>query len=235
MSDINSGDFEPEETSGAQNHENLEDIESEENSEEVSVPSLEETDFSKEEQRLHLQALDLIGSVLDENYKGDPKKFFDENPELAAKANKSKKYKEQFRSLMDSEDSYQEVDEKPMTQPKAKSKSNIESEEDIIEKAALKVYNMNLNAERLRQSEEFAQKEGLNIDDLDTLHSSAKALFDANNGEISFSRCLRAAKLTLATEGKEPSVKIPSSSGSTKESQPKNDGYDGTVGQWVSV
>ena len=231
MSDINSGDFDSEETSGAIDHENNDLVIDDEISDQVEEVAEQQTDFNKEERRLHLQALDLIGSVLDENYTGDRNKFFQENPELADKANKSKKYKELYRSLSEDEESYEE----PVVEKKSKKAQPFaSSEDDIVQKAALKVYKMNLDSERMSQTESFAEKEGMNIDDVDSLHASAKALYEANSGDIAFSKCLRAAKSALVTDGASPSVKIPNLVGS-KDSASKPDANDGTTGQWHTV
>lgn len=220
MSDTNSGDLEIEiqdqETAGATSNETPSEDEGN------SQPG-EMVEESKEEQRLHLQALNLIGSVLDTRDSEFAKEYFANNPDLAEKANRSKRHKEAYRALMESEDEPQEREYKSSPAP----------EVDVVEQAALRVYQMNLKADRQLQTEKFAQAEGLNIDQVDDLNSSAQALYDANKGNISFARCLIAAKTAYETEAK-ATQKVPTSQNLTTGSSAQKE-FDGSPGEWVTA
>lgn len=195
---------------------------------------------------LHHQALDLIGTVLGDDYKGDKKKFFEDHPKLAEKANKSVRYKESYRKLTASAETDEEED--------------TADEEELLNRVSEKVYNKvtvkTMTESRKAQTNEYAVKEGINKDDVDNLYKAAEAINKATG--TPFAKCLEGAKQALRGSLKPKSaVKMPSGEGMAKEGADKeaeisrlmsshgvsrkqaetyiknNGGYDGSLGTWV--
>jgi hypothetical protein len=199
------------------------------------------------ETELHHNALDLIGTVLSDEYKGDKRKFFAEHPNLAEKANKSGKYKEAYRGLIASSDKKQEDEE-----------DDTIDEDTLAERIYQKTAEKTLSEQRKTLTNEFAVKEGINRDEIETLHKAAEALHKASGQP--FARCLEGVKITFkeTLKAKTP-VKIPSGDGISKEGDDnkaeiirlaekhgvsekqaerflKNSkGYDGSLDKWVTV
>ena len=196
---------------------------------------------------LHHQALDLIGTVLGDDYKGDKRKFFAEHPKLAEKANKSVKYKQSYRELVADDKDKEEDDD-------------VIDEDSLVNKLSDKVYTSvtsKTQAEQRKvQTKDFAVKEGINKDDIEALNKAAEALHKAT-GEP-YAKCLEGAKQTLKGSLKPKSpLKMPSGDGMSKEGEDKeaeitrlmerhgvsrkqaetyvkkSGGYDGSLGQWV--
>lgn len=208
-----------------------------------------DTDVNKNkgtDKELHHQALDLIGTVLSDDYKGDKKKFFEDHPKLAEKANKSVRYKQAYRNLTDKgqEDDDDTIDEEELA-------------ERFSEKVYTKVTSKAQAEERKTQTKEFAVKEGINKDDIDALNKAAEALQKAT-GEP-FAKCLEGAKQTLKGSLKPKSpLNMPSGEGMNKEGDnneskitalmekhgvsrkqaetyvKNSKGYDGSLDKWVS-
>lgn len=200
------------------------------------------------EQELHRQALDLIGTVLSDDYKGDKKAFFVSHPELAEKANKSKKYKEEYRTLTAS----------PKVEEPEEEEAVID-EEVLAERVYTKVTEKTTAEQRKAEAVAYAVKEGINKDDIATLLKGAEAIAKATG--VSFAQSLEGAKLALKGSLK-PKVptKMPSGEGlseegaNTKESEierimkvhgvdrklaekhvASKPNYDGGLGKWAAM
>lgn len=159
----------------------------------------------KTEKALHYQALDLIGTVLDEDYKGDRKEFFTKHPELAAIADKSKRYKDDYRKLNASEG----------VNTKNADDDDVIDEETLAERVYAKVTDKTLTVERKSLTEKYAEREGINKDDFETFHKAAESMHKSTG--LDFAKCLDGAKAALkGTSSKEP-MKIPSGSGMVKD------------------
>lgn len=151
--------------------------------------------MSAKEMQLHHQALDLVGNVLEWTDKEKARKYLADHPELASIANKSKKYKETYRSLNESpSEEVQEKTEVAKTQTQNETETVID-EDELTSRLMANATEHGLKAERKSQAQLFAGKNGINIDDLDKLFDSAEAL--RKSSDLSFSKCLEGAKTAL--------------------------------------
>lgn len=150
--------------------------------------------MSGEEMRLHHQALDLISNVLDMENKEKAKQFFAEHPELAEKANKSKKYKDSYRELIESKAEVKVESEETEKVTKENTDDTID-EDELTNRIMAKATEKGLIAERKSKAEKFAIANGINIDNLDVLYESAEAMRKASS--LSFEKCLIGAKTAL--------------------------------------
>jgi len=176
-------------------------------------------DMSGEELKLHHQALGLIGSVLEMENKAKAKQFFAEHPELADKANHSKKHKEVYRDLIE--------EEKEVTpaaaQESTKDEKTIDAT-DLKNSITADVVQSGMVAERTARAETYAAKHGVNADDFDTLHKAAEALYK-NSPNIPYEQCLDGASVTLKGTGKETSKSVNPPTGEVT-SQKAGDSFD---------
>jgi len=188
-------------TLGATNNESHSTEKSEAANSQPDDVSKSEDTTGKAEKELHHQALDLIGTVLSEDYKGDRKQFFEDHPKLAEKADRSKKYKDDYRKLTS----------KPEVQ-----EDDVIDEETLTDRVYSKVTEKTLLSSRKEQAEAFAVKEGLNKDDFESFHKAAEAMHKATG--LNYAQCLDGAKTALKGKSsvKEP-LKMPSGAGLAKE------------------
>jgi hypothetical protein len=183
-----------------------------------------ESQLPVSQQKVHIEALSLIGAKL-QGDKNEARQFFLGNPEIAAIANKSKKHKENYRSLMESDEEEPETPpqkSEPEKKPKETEKTGNDDDVNDEDKLADKIYAKNLErsivAERKTEAQQYAARHGINIDDADSLFESAEAVYKANKGELDYSKCLDGAKAALEGTGSQKPASIPggSSKGETE-------------------
>jgi len=167
----------------------------------------------KTEKALHYQALDLIGTVMSDDYKGDRQEFFQKHPELAAIADKSKRYKDDYRQLVKSEG----------VNTKNADDEDVIDEDTLAEMVYAKVTDKTLSVERKSQSEKYAEREGINKDDFETFHKAAESMHKSTG--LDYAKCLDGAKAALKGSSVKAPAKMPSGSGMSKE----NTGHEGEV------
>lgn len=192
---------ETEDTIGATTNESHATEESEKANSQPDDVLLKDT-TGKAEKELHHNALDLIGTVLADDYKGDKKQFFESHPDLAAKADKSKKYKDEYRKLIVSDKSLKVDDD-------------VIDEETLAERVYTKVTEKSLSSQHKEQAKKYAVKEGLNMDEFDSFSSAADAMHKATG--IDYAQCLEGAKTALKGRLSKEPLKMPSGSGIAKE------------------
>lgn len=170
--------------------------------------------IDKLEKSLHYKQLNLIENVLDTYSPEKAREFFEENEDVAEVANRSKRLKERYRSLMDNKES------ETKTIPAVKKAVSEETAEEAIDENSLsdRIYLNTIRREKesyqKQSSREFAERNGLNVDDFNVLHSTAVAIEKATGQ--AFESCLEGAIVSLkGSKTKTTGINVPASMGAS--------------------
>lgn len=173
----------------------------------------EQPSLTPQEQELRNKQLDLIESYMKQGVEA-ARKFFNENPEYAVIANRSKRLKEAYRSFIENPATPGEAPAQPAEAPKPKEKVEVQD----VDSVADKVYMKNLKREEASmqnmEARSFAEKKGLNVDHFDSLLESAQNLQKVTGQP--FSQCLEGAYLTINGKASAKKPSLPSGGGAPK-------------------
>jgi len=171
--------------------------------------------MSSAEQELHNQKLDFIESVMKQG-NDQAKQFFQENPEYATIANRSKRLKDSYRNLFEPNadaQQQQQVQQPQQQTPKTDTTDNNQDVDSVADKAYLRIIEKQEKSMQSSEARAFAEKNGLNADDVDALLETAQKI-KASVPSQSFAQCLQGANVALyGNSGNAKSVTTPSGQG----------------------
>lgn len=194
--------------------------------------------FEKKAEEKHTLVIDLLEEKFEQLKLGkmtdlELKEWFASHPELADAAGRSKRLKEDYRSLME-----KEVSEETIEKPKVETQVNKEEEEKPLtlkdlqkydEEREAKLLSKTVQRERENQLTDFAIKHKVLDKEVDSLKRNAEALFKVNP-EWDYTTAVQSAYNALNPQKNSP-ININIASGGSKSPDQVNTKMDALKGE----